>query len=105
WIAKRKILPEKEVRGLRPADSAADVHIAAAHVGGKIKSGCDGRAPAPLPAVQNMRNRALRSHAVVFAERQIVHPASGKFVPLIEARKTPVSGNVERILRHNYPAQ
>src|SRR5579863_1618492 len=42
---------------------------------------------------------------MVFAKRQIVHPAAGKFVGLIETRKTTFGGHVKGILYHHRAAQ
>src|SRR5262249_28522377 len=91
-----------DVRAQRTADAAADVDRVSEHTRCEIQAAADCEVAAPLPAIQNVRERALRREPVVFAKWQVVDPVAGKLVTLIETRQTAIGRDVERILRHDY---
>src|SRR5712675_3004868 len=80
------------------ADAAADVQRIAEHARREVQAGANGGISAPLPAIQNVRERPAPRKAVVFAEGQLINPVSGEFMALVKTGKAAIPGDVERIL-------
>ena len=52
-----------------------------------------------------MRPGAFRRQSMIFTKRQVIHPASGELMLLVEARKTAIRRDIERVLRNNHSAK
>src|SRR5207244_13301534 len=77
------------------------VQSTAQYAGRKVKPRTNRKIATPLPRVKQVAPSSLRRKAPVFSNRQIVNPVPRKLVPLVEARKAAVGGEVEGVLRHH----